>query len=82
MHKLELAGSVQCIQGSRMTATPILAAATLGTIAFNEGKSRAPWCSSELKELTKGLSHEQDLACCKAFINAWDDANLATPFEF
>lgn len=64
------------------TRTPILAAATLGTIAFNEGKSRAPWCSSELKELTKGLSHEQDLACGIAFINAWDDANLAVPFEF
>ena len=68
-----------------MTATaqpPILAAATLGTIAFKEGRSRAPWHSIELKDLTKGLTHKQDLECGKAFINAYDDANLSAPCEF
>lgn len=59
--------------------TKILAAAVLGTIAFNEGKKRIPAMDKNLEPLLSGNQIGEGIPVLKAWLESWDAANLALP---
>ena len=63
---------------NQTTASLILAAATLGTIAFESGRKAVPCQDSKLMNLIPQAEKENaTLAILKAWSKAWHDANLS-----
>lgn len=58
----------------------VLAAAVLGTIAFNEGRS-VPCFDPKLMDLLNGLRVGEGLPVLKAWTRSWDAANLAQSID-
>lgn len=54
------------------------AAQVLGTIAFNNGKSRVPALNQELRDFMaeKNIQVGEGIPVMKAFIAGWDNTNL------
>jgi hypothetical protein len=62
------------------TETAILAAAVLGTIAFNEGRKATPCQDKALMEIIANRENKEwgsTLPIMKAWSDAWHAANLA-----
>lgn len=59
-----------------MTASTLLTAATLGTIAFNEGRKAIPAQDQEMMNLI-AANEGYALPLMKAYHAAWHAANLA-----
>lgn len=53
----------------------ILQASVLGTIAFKEGR-RIPYHDTQLMKMTEGKAVGESLPIFRAYIKAWDNANL------
>lgn len=58
-------------------------AAQLGKAAFEAGKARVPAHDAAVLELLKGkpVGDKDTLPILKAWLRAWDKANLAAPVE-
>jgi hypothetical protein len=59
--------------------TKIVAAAVLGTMAFNAGMKRIPAMDKNLEPLLAGNQIGEGIPVLKAWIASWDAANLAAP---
>lgn len=68
--------------------TQLLEASVLGTLAFKNGLKRAPFYDTELMKFLDGRGvgetpkgEASSIAIMKAWINAWDNANLANAYD-
>ena len=66
----------------------LIEASILGTLAFKNGLKRAPFYDTELNKFFAGRGvgetpkgEASSIAIMKAWINAWDNANLANAWD-
>ena len=60
------------------TEAKVIAAAVYGTLAFKNGIMRAPAMDKNIDQLLAGNQVGEGLPVLKAWIKAWDCANLST----
>lgn len=71
-------GLMKTSKTNTVTETKVVAAAVLGTLAFNAGMKRVPALDKNIKPLLAGNKIGEGIPVLNAWLKAWDDANLCS----